>query len=746
MNYAWELKKFVSSQYIYAGVRIALAIVVPSIILAYFGLLKDYFLFPLGTSFVGLTDMAGPFFRRRNALILAIISFLVVAFAASAGQEIQPLLYLEIIVFGMFFSMIGVYGQRLAAVGGLTLVVFSIFIDGQLSHGSIVKDLSIFGAGCIWFLLIFLVVSKIQPYKLAGQMIGENYLQLAEYLQIKARFYNKDANFDELYREVIAKQVVIKNLQEETREVVFKTRTIVNESTTTSRLLMLMFLNSIDFYEKLFTSDQDYRKVHAGFDDTKILNKIQSFLVLLSDEITNIGISLQSGIKTNPLHAFEEEMQEVYEQYFDLRNRELTADTLENFMALRLILARINDVTDDVKTIYKVFSQDLKNAKSLSTGLDLNKFVPKQERLNFSVLLTNISLKSSHFRHAVRITTALLLGYTISRLSFLGIGHSYWILITVIAIMRPAYSTTKYRNLLRLYGTGLGAVAAYLILIYIKNDTILLTLLLTAMILCFSLLKEKYAWAVFFMTLYIFIAFNFLNPGNVNLLFYDRILDTVIAGIIAFAVSYFVLPVWEHTQNVNLMKKSANANILYFTTVMEKFNTDAVNDEQYRIRRKDAIISLANLSDNFQRMLSDPKNQQKKLETVHQFVTTSHLMTAYTASLAQYSNSENRFPEIDTESWTRKITAELQRTLALLNQEEQDESIIQDSRLKPEDLVSELLEQRKSEINENEFFDIRDPNRITRLTELNNISEILELIYDVVHEQRKVIEHYRKIT
>jgi hypothetical protein len=145
-------------------------------------------------------------------------------------------------------------------------------------------------------------------------------------------------------------------------------------------------------------------------------------------------------------------------------------------------------------------------------------------------------------------------------------------------------------------------------------------------------------------------------------------------------------------------------------------------------------------------MLSDPKNQQKKLETVHQFVTTSHLMTAYTASLAQYSNSENRFPEIDTESWTRKITAELQRTLALLNQEEQDESIIQDSRLKPEDLVSELLEQRKSEINENEFFDIRDPNRITRLTELNNISEILELIYDVVHEQRKVIEHYRKIT
>jgi hypothetical protein len=35
-------------------------------------------------------------------------------------------------------------------------------------------------------------------------------------------------------------------------------------------------------------------------------------------------------------------------------------------------------------------------------------------------------------------------------------------------------------------------------------------------------------------------------------------------------------------------------------------------------------------------MISDPKNQQKKLEVVHQFVATSHLITAYTASLSQY--------------------------------------------------------------------------------------------------------------
>ena len=746
MNYASELRKFVTSQYIFSGTRIALAIVIPSIILAYFGLLKEYFLFPLGTSFVGFTDQAGPFIRRRNALILSIFTFFLVAATASLLKDYTPLIYLEIIVFGIFFTMLGVYGQRLAAVGGLTLVVFSIFIDGHLSGDNLLKSLLIFIAGCVWFLIVFLVVSKLQPYKLASQMIGENFLQLSDYLKIKAKFYLPNPNFDGLYKEVIAKQIIIKNLQEDTREVVFKTRTIVNESTTTSRLLMLMFLNAIDLYDKLITSDQDYKKVHENFESSAVLKNIHSFLLKLADEITEIGIALQSGQKAKTSENIDRELNKVFDEYFNLRNRQMSAETLEDFMALRLILTRVNEVSDEVKTITKVFYQDLKNAKSLSTGLDFEKFVPKQEKLNSRVLLNNFSLKSSHFRHAIRLTLALIIGYTVSRISSLGIGHSYWILITTIAIMRPAYSTTKHRNLLRLYGTVSGAIIAYFILIFVKNETALLAILLTSMILCFTLLKEKYSWAVFFMTIYVFIAFNFLNPGNINQIFKDRILDTAIAGTIAFLVAYFVLPVWEHTQNADLMKKTVKANIRYFQTAIDRIEKKEITDEFFRMKRKNAVISLANLSDNFQRMLSDPKNQRRRMETVHQFVTTSHLITAYTASLAQYAVSGDSFPEIDFENWEKKISAELQLTESLLNEEKIDEDLGKDSRLKPEDLVDDLLLKRKQEIEENEFFDIRDPNRITRLTELKNIREILELIYETSREQRKIMEKYRKFS
>lgn len=744
MNYSAELKKFVTSQYVYSAIRITLATVLPCLVLAHFGILKEYFLFPLGTSFVALTDQPGPFIRRRNALAFAIICFVFVAMIASLVMHVKILVFAEIIVFGMFFSLIGVYGQRLAAVGSLSLVVLAIFIDGHLTGANIFKSLLIFASGCTWFLLIFLVVTTIQPYKLAGQMIGENYLQLAEFLKIKANHYQKNPDFDKLTTQVIAKQIEIKNLQEETRETVFKTRTIVNESTTTSRLLMLMFLNSMDLHEKLMTSESNYQKLQQSFGDTMILVTVHDYLNLLAEEITNIGISLQIGTRARPTFDLETEMRSLNHHYFELRNKRISPDNFENFMVLRQILMRINEITKEINEIYKVFSQNVKLAKSLSTGLDLKKFMPNEEKLNIRVLKNNISFSSSHFRHALRVTIALLIGYLFSLFQILGIGHTYWILITIVAILKPAYSITKKRNLLRLYGTIAGAVIAYGILHFIQVNEVLFSILLLSMIMCFSFLKGKYFWAVLFMTIYVFLSFNFLSPGNVNIIFRDRIVDTAIAAAITSLVAYVVLPVWEHTQNLDLMKKSAGSNLLYFQSVISKFLETGFDLEDYKVKRKNAIISLANLSDNFQRMISEPKNQQKKLEVVHQFVATSHLITAYTASLSQYVKDNEKYPEIDAEGWSRKIEAEMQKVANLLNGDKITEVLNMESRIEPEDSsLDDLILKRRTELIENESYDLRDPDKISHVTELKNIHDVLELIYDVAKEQRKVIEKYK---
>ena len=738
MNYTSELKKFVTSQYIYSGVRIALAVVIPSIILAYLGVLKQFFLFPLGTIFLALTDMPGPFHRRRNSLILALFFYFSISLVAGLLKDFPILIFLEIIIFGLFFTMLGIYGKRLDIVGSLTLVVFAIFIDGAPGVHSALWNACVFSLGAAWFFIVFLLVTALKPYKLAEQMIGENYIELGKYLRLKSQFYLKNPDFEGIYSQIFGLEVRIKEHQEATREVVFKTRQMVRESTSTSRLLMQLFLNSFDLHEMLILSTNDYKKLQKSFGDKEILEKINLYLNKLSNELINIGISIQGGMKASPIINISDELHQLHEEFFELRNKEMNAETLENFMILRQIFLRITEISDEIQTIYKLKTQNIKLVKSLSTGLDLEKFVTKEEKLNHKVFINNFSLKSNHFRHAIRITLAMMIGYAISKFQFLNIHKVYWILITILAIMRPAYSITKRRNILRIYGTVAGAIVGFVIVYYITNPIVLLGIFLVCLMLTFSLLKDKYAWAVFFMTVYIFLIFDFMKPGNFNDIFLERLFDTLIAAVIVFLVSYLVLPVWEHQKNKTLILKYIKANDKYFNRIIDILNQKNIEIQDYKMSRKEAIISLANLSDNFQKMLSDPKDQQKNLENIHLFVTTAHLFTAYVASLSQYALKGENYSEIDLSGWKNKINNELIIAKSILENEKPEEKNTLSLEISTADQVDELLEKRKKEIREEEFLDRRDPKVISHLTELKNIKELLELIYNEAREQRKI--------
>jgi len=738
MNYTSELKKFVTSQYIYSGVRIALAVVIPSIILAYLGVLKQFFLFPLGTIFLALTDMPGPFHRRRNSLILALFFYFSISLVAGLLKDFPILIFLEIIIFGLFFTMLGIYGKRLDIVGSLTLVVFAIFIDGAPGVHSALWNACVFSLGAAWFFIVFLLVTVLKPYKLAEQMIGENYIELGKYLRLKSQFYLKNPDFEGIYSQIFGLEVRIKEHQEATREVVFKTRQMVRESTSTSRLLMQLFLNSFDLHEMLILSTNDYKKLQKSFGDKEILEKINLYLNKLSNELINIGISIQGGMKASPIINISDELHQLHEEFFELRNKEMNAETLENFMILRQIFLRITEISDEIQTIYKLKTQNIKLVKSLSTGLDLEKFVTKEEKLNHKVFINNFSLKSNHFRHAIRITLAMMIGYAISKFQFLNIHKVYWILITILAIMRPVYSITKRRNILRIYGTVAGAIVGFVIVYYITNPIVLLGIFLVCLMLTFSLLKDKYAWAVFFMTVYIFLIFDFMKPGNFNDIFLERLFDTLIAAVIVFLVSYLVLPVWEHQKNKTLILKYIKANDKYFNRIIDILNQKNIEIQDYKMSRKEAIISLANLSDNFQKMLSDPKDQQKNLENIHLFVTTAHLFTAYVASLSQYALKGENYSEIDLSGWKNKINNELIIAKSILENEKPEEKNTLSLEISTSDQVDELLEKRKKEIREEEFLDRRDPKVISHLTELKNIKELLELIYNEAREQRKI--------
>src|SRR5207248_1050717 len=56
----------------------------------------------------------------------------------------------------------------------------------------------------------------------------------------------------------------------------------------------------------------------------------------------------------------------------------------------------------------------------------------------------------------------------------------------------------------------------------------------------------------------------------------------------------------------------------------------------YKISRKNAFVALANLSDAFSCMMAEPKNKQKNIQQLHQFVVLNHMLTSHIATLSYY--------------------------------------------------------------------------------------------------------------
>src|SRR3546814_1169403 len=107
------------------------------------------------------------------------------------------------------------------------------------------------------------------------------------------------------------------------------------------------------------------------------------------------------------------------------------------------------------------------------------------QRYDLHIFRNNLTFDSSSFRHSLRLTLAAVTGYLVSLI--IAQDHSYWILMTVIIIMKPAFGSTKKRIYERLAGTVLGGLAGVGILLLVHNPAVLIGFLLLFIFLAFKI-------------------------------------------------------------------------------------------------------------------------------------------------------------------------------------------------------------------------------------------------------------------
>ncbi|WP_411273432.1 FUSC family membrane protein [Daejeonella sp.] len=649
MNQSREIKSFIFSQYFSDGLRITFGVLLPSLVFYKLDQLSIGLTISLGALCVSIADNPGPLVHKRNGMLFCNLFILITAVLTSLINWSPILIGLEILILCFFFSFFSVYGNRASSIGTAALFIMILTIDENLVANNGVWNHALYIlVGGIWYTLLSMSLSQISPYRLPQQALGECIREVAKFVKIKSDFYNLKTVHESNYKKLVEQQVVVHQHQDDVRELLFKSRLMVKESTNTGRLLILVFVDIVDLFDQSMATHYDYQAIRNTFGRTNVLDGFKDIIVKFSEELENLSYFIISNDKPERLHHYKEALDAL----------KLNIDKLEELeisnLVLKKILINIRNMASRVRKIYSYYDNPQLAGNSIRRIEDLKKFVSHQD-FDLKIMKDNLTFESSIFRHSVRVALMCLIGFLVSKLFPFG-HHSYWILLTILVILKPAFSLTKQRNIERLIGTLCGGVAGALILIVVKDQTTLFVFLLIFMVGTFSFQRLNYVVSVLFMTPYILILFSFLGENNL-LIAQERIVDTFIGSFIALAASFIILPNWEYHHLSNFMREALIANYHYLLKVTDELADKPFDLTLYKLARKDVYVSSANLGSAFQRMQSEPKSKQQNIKEIHSFVVMNHMLSSYTATL--FNNLQTTDKPVINESHIKLIRKSL---------------------------------------------------------------------------------------
>jgi len=624
-NQTREIQSFFYSQYFSDGLRITFGILLPALLFARFDMLETGLTLSLGALCVSGVDSPGPIYHKRNGMLICNVLMFTVAIITGFARLNVITLGIEIVALAFFFSMFTVYGNRAASVGTACLLIMILMMDKALEPSKIVGYSATIFVGGVWYTLLSITFFSIRPYRAAQQALGENMLDVARFLRLKANFYLPGIDIDDNYRKVISQQIHVSQNQDLVRELLFKSRLLVKESTNASRMLILTFVDEVDMFEAMMATHYDYAELHTKFEKTGILTQMGNAIVHIADELENIGYAIQANSRHRNLNDLNPELERLKTRIDEIG----TVDKETSNLVLKKILINLRNLNQQMINIHNYHNSRSASPIEKKSNVEYSKFVNHQE-YDPQVYLDNLAFSSSIFKHSIRVALVCLAGFIAAKTVAPG-NHSYWILLTIIVILKPGYSLTKQRNYQRLMGTIGGGVLGILILTFIPNSTALFILLAVFMVGAYSFQRMNYIVSVFLMTPYILILFKFLGLSHVV---EERITDTAIGSVAAFISSYLIFPTWEFDSIRESLGDVLCANINYLLKVAETLSGKSVSTTEYKLVRKDIYVKSANLSAAFERMTSEPKKQQKHLKEIHKFVVLNHILTSYIGTIA----------------------------------------------------------------------------------------------------------------
>ena len=664
-----HIKKFTDSSYFTNALKVTIAAVIPVLLFTYLGNFEIGFTIAIGAFLTYPSDIPSSLKDKIQGVFVSILLISGTNLLVNISHPYSWIFYPFLAVLIFFLSMLSVFGRRATVVSFSVLLSVSLAFAHLGTGWEMIQHVLLLFAGGLFYLLISLLFNYIWPYRYLELQIAECVKLTAKYLKLRGDLWNPDADKKVIVEKQLHLQVEINEIHQNIREVLISN---YSGSSNQNRKLLIVFVSLLEILELALSTSFDHNKLHKKFEQhPEVLLTYQTLAYNLASSLKRLSKSVKKENNFVPKNNLVKDLNVLELSISDYSSNLGKKGASEGVFMLTTMLQYAEKQVEKIKIVERAFSAKISSSDFNGRDKDLEKFLTPQYYL-WSTLFENFSFSSTIFRHSLRLTVTILVGLFISKILYF--HNEYWILLTIVVIMRPGYGLTKKRSFERIFGTIVGGVIAFGILYFVHNNIIISLLTIICILLGFSFAQINYKISAVFVTMYIVFIFGILTP-NINEVLQYRVVDTLVGSLLAFLANHFLWPSWEFLKIPVYLKNSIRANQKYLKEISLFYNKKGEVSTSYRLARKNAFIEIGNLMASFQRMAQEPKSKQKQLPQVYKLAVLNHTLLSSSASLGTYiqshktSSASKAFNVV-----VNTVTKNLDHAIVLLNEEIIDEA------------------------------------------------------------------------
>ncbi|MCF5168032.1 YccS family putative transporter [Pseudomonas canadensis] len=571
---------------------------------------------------------------RLNALAVTLVCF---SIAALSVELLFPYLWIFAISLALAtfcLTMLGALGERYGAIASATLILSVYTMIGVDQRGGAVSDFwhepLLLVAGAAWYGALSVLWQALFSNQPVQQSLARLFRELGRYLKLKSSLFEPIRQLDvEARRLELAQQNgrVVAALNA-AKEIILHRVGNGRPGSKVSRYLKLYFLAQ-DIHERASSSHYPYNALAEAFFHSDVLFRCQRLLRQQGKACQALAESIQLRQPFIYDDSFAEALGDLNASLEHLR--------IQSNPAWRGLLRSLRALAANLSTLDRLLG-DASNPDSLADATDSNLLdrAPRNLKEMWTRLRTQMTPTSLLFRHALRLSLALTVGY--GMLHAIHASQGYWIILTTLFVCQPNYGATRRKLGQRIIGTAIGLTVAWALFDLFPSPLVQSMFAIAAGLVFFINRTTRYTLATAAITLMVLFCFNQVGDGYG--LFLPRLFDTLLGSLIAGLAVFLFLPDWQGRRLNKVLANTLTCNSIYLRQIMQQYAAGKSDDLAYRLARRNAHNADAALSTTLANMLMEPGHFRKEADVGFRFLVLSHTLLSYLSGLGAHRETQ----------------------------------------------------------------------------------------------------------